>query len=177
MAAGGPGSRPSGRNLGRLTASTDAHAADWILALRDFDYTVGSIVPPVFDAYARVFHPASRRGGETEIPVTWADVAKANGRKMHPAAEWGSITGSWEFQHRSTQPGLWDSAPSTGQLPRELAERLVGILSRNAENRDRGQPRASVFEQSANDGHMNWENRPPNQWRHDAPMFHHRCEE
>jgi hypothetical protein len=38
-----------------------AAIADWIVAgVRDFDYTVGSIVPAVFDAYARVFHPASR---------------------------------------------------------------------------------------------------------------------
>jgi hypothetical protein len=99
---------------------------------------VGSIVPPVFEAYARVFHPASRRSDDDKIPVRWAEVAMANGREMHPAAEWGSITGSWAFQHRSTQPGIWDEPPSTGTLPRKLAQRLLAILSDHTVDRDDG---------------------------------------
>jgi len=126
-------SRP---HLGRLSASSDIDAATWILvALRDFDGTVGSIVPPVFEAYARIFHPASRAAGDDQLSVRWADVAEANGREMHPAAEWGSIAGSWKYQ---TQPGLWDGPPSTGELPNDVAKRLVAVLSAHTDDPNHG---------------------------------------
>jgi hypothetical protein len=124
------------QRLRRLTACRDAASAAWIIAaVRDFDFTVGSIVPPVFDAYARIFHPPSRGRYGQESPVRWADVAKANRRQMHPAAEWGSITGSWAFQ---AQPGIWDAPPSTGGLPRQLASLLAAILSAHTSDRDQG---------------------------------------
>jgi hypothetical protein len=130
-------SQPSDRQLGGLSASPDVQAAAWIsVALCDFDGTVGSVVPPVFETYARVFHPASRGSGDEQAAVRWAEVAAANGREMHPAAEWGSITGSWEYQHNSSQPGLWDEAPSTGQMPMQVACRLAAILSKHTEEAD-----------------------------------------
>jgi len=128
--------RSSQPHLGRLSASSDVDAATWILVgLRGFDGTVGSIVPPVFEAYARIFHPASRGTGDDQITVRWADVAEANGREMHPAAEWGSITGSWKHQD---QPGLWDRPPSTGELPDGIAQRLVAVLSAHTDQPDHG---------------------------------------
>lgn len=136
------GSSPAQAEPGQLGASPDADAAAWILAsIRDFDYTVGSIVPPVFDAYARVFHPASRGRGDEEIAVSWAEVAQANGREMHAAAEWGSITGSWGYQ---SQPGVWDEPPATGRLPRAVAQRLVTILAEQTD--DPGQAFFGVWE-------------------------------
>jgi hypothetical protein len=64
-----------------LSAVSDTEAADWVVAgVRDFDGTVGSVVPAVFDAYARVFHPASRSAGAGEAEVRWAEVAAANTR-------------------------------------------------------------------------------------------------
>ena len=133
------GAAPAGsspvQQLGRLSAAPDADAGAWILAaIRDFDYTVGSIVPPVFDAYARVFHPASRGRGGDGTAVSWAEVAHANGRAMHAAAEWGSITGSWDYQYRATQPGLWDDPPATGELPCEVGQRLVAVLSEHTDD-------------------------------------------
>jgi hypothetical protein len=120
----------SQQRVGRLSPARDVHGAAWVLAgLRDFEYTVGSEIPLVFEAYARVFHPAWRSTGENEVAVRWAEVAEANDRTMHSAAEWVSITGSWEHQYHSIQPGLWDEAPSTGKLPREVAHRLAGILA------------------------------------------------
>lgn len=129
-------SRLAGCMLGGLTAVPDARAAGWISSrIRSFDHTVGSIVPPGFDAYARVFHPAYVRSGDREVTVRWASVAAANGREMHAAAEWVSITGSWKYQHGSTQPGVWDRAPATGRLPRIIAERLSIVLSRRMADR------------------------------------------
>lgn len=47
--------------------------------------------PRVFDAYARVFHPASdERGNE----VTWAEVARRHGRTAHPEMQWHQIVGT-----------------------------------------------------------------------------------
>lgn len=129
-----------------FTPACDAVAAGWVVAnLRD-GHDVGSIVPACFESYARVFHPAFRRLGATAEPseaspegespresselVRWAEVAAANGRCMHRAAEWGSITGSWDYQYRRTQPGLWDSPPPTGSLPALTARALVTVLAR-----------------------------------------------
>jgi hypothetical protein len=90
--------------------------------VRDFDGTVGSVVPATFESYARVFHPAERDDG---IEVRWAEVASADDRVMHPAAEWGSLTRSWQMQG---QPGLCHQ-PSTGKLPERLAKRLPELLA------------------------------------------------
>lgn len=117
---------------GLLTAAADASPAEWVIAgVRDFAYDVGSIVPATFAAYARVFHPAVRGEGGGAAEVRWAEVAQANGRVMHPAAEWGSITGSWDYQYSRSQPGIWDYPPSTGELPAEVAARLAAVLSRH----------------------------------------------
>src|ERR1700730_3107084 len=122
------------RRLDVLSAASDADAAYWAAAgVRNFDGTVGSVVPAVFDAYARVFHPASRHTGASEVEVRWARVAAANGRVMHPAAEWGSLTGSWESHE---QPGLWDQAPRSGELPETSAMRLAAVLAKYTKSSD-----------------------------------------
>jgi hypothetical protein len=115
---------------------TDAGSADWIVqGVRD-DYTVGSLVPTVFEDDARVFHPASRdhRIGDESIEVRWADVASANNRTMHPAAEWGSLTGSWQLQE---QPEQWNQEPRTGKLPKRLAKNLAELLAGHTRTSDR----------------------------------------
>ena len=119
----------------------------WIAeALRPFaDHVVGSLVPPVFEAYARVFHPAVRYpddwdlGAGTDEPdedVTWAEVAAFNGRTAHPAMEWTSITGSWEFRGNDDQPGLWNDAPAEGHVPVAVAERMAAVLARHTTTPD-----------------------------------------
>ncbi|MGB9302623.1 MAG: hypothetical protein WCB92_02800 [Mycobacterium sp.] len=94
----------------------------WITdAIHPFEYDVASLVPPVFEAYARVFHPAYEIGH----PVSWKTLAEANNRSAHPAMEWGSLVGSWDLR---TQPGLWDQRPDTGRLPVPTAQALSRIL-------------------------------------------------
>ncbi len=94
----------------------------WITdAIHPFEYDVASLVPPVFEAYARVFHPAYQIGH----PVSWKTLAEANNRVAHPAMEWGSLVGSWDLR---AQPGLWDQRPDTGRLPVPTAEALSRIL-------------------------------------------------
>ncbi|MEU4835005.1 hypothetical protein [Streptosporangium sp. NPDC023615] len=139
-------------SVNELTLQTDARPADWVVAaVRDFeDHVVGCLVPPVFGAYARVFHPARRtvegagrtegsgkaegsgRTGDAEgaeQEVTWTEVARANGRTPHPAMQWPSITGSWRFLREDGQPGIWDDLPAVGSLPMRQAARLVHLLS------------------------------------------------
>ena len=116
----------------------DVTAGDWIAeGLREQAAgTVAALVPPVFEAYARVFHPAVRYpdddlGTEPDEDVTWAEVAAANRRTAHPAMEWASITGSWEYRGEDDQPGLWNDAPAEGHLPTQTAQRLAAVLARH----------------------------------------------
>jgi len=117
-----------------LTAARDVSVADWFSrSARDWG-TVHSMVPPVFEAWARVFHPASlyergRLGDPAPTDgreVSWSEVAAANGRTMHGAAEWGQLTGSWRIEE---QECLWNREPETGQTPGRQALRLASILA------------------------------------------------
>jgi hypothetical protein len=104
---------------------------EWITeAVHQFQYDVASLVPSIFEAYARVFHPAYRRvhpaPDPREIPISWQAVAKANDRVAHPVMEWGSLVGSWSTQK---QPGLWDRRPDTGRLPVHATKELSRILN------------------------------------------------
>src|SRR3954469_10752465 len=125
------------RSLGRFLPVQVAWIAEGLLPWSE--HRVGSLVPCGFEAYARVFHPAVRYpddelfGIDSDDPdedVTWAEVAAFNGRTAHPAMEWASITGSWEFQGNDDQPGLWNDAPAEGHLPVSVARDLTAVLAR-----------------------------------------------
>jgi hypothetical protein len=106
----------------------DVSPGRWIAeAVRD-DATVGALVPPVFEAYARVFHPAARYVGDDDVDVSWAEVAAANATVAHPAMEWGSITGLLEFFDAADQSPLWDGAPARGHLPEHVARLVAAVL-------------------------------------------------
>ena len=123
------------RRLGSFVWQEDVSPADWVVeAVRPWGSgapaTVGSLLPPLFAAYGRLFHPAHRRLDDgTEAPVTWKQVAESNGRQSHPAMEWVAITGSWDYHERETQPSLWDQYPSSGSLPLVEAARLDHTLT------------------------------------------------
>src|SRR5688572_28259398 len=51
----------------------DTSPGAWIAAaVHDSLADMGSLVPPVFEAYARVFHPAVRYDGDDDVEVPWA---------------------------------------------------------------------------------------------------------
>jgi hypothetical protein len=111
-----------------LVAAADARAADWLVAgVRCFDYTVGSIVPTGFEAYARIFHPARSGVGAEQVAVRWSEVAAANDRVMHAVAEWGSLTADWREPRRLAE--MWDEEPRTGSLDADLAGPLGEVLA------------------------------------------------
>lgn len=130
-----------------------AQGGTWILEATHGWANVHSLVPDVFERYARIFHPAMREADERDLPllgpheaktgapvrtrgdglvwceVTWAEVAQANGRAAHAAMEWTAITGSYEFDWHGMQPGIWDRVPQRGSLPLRLARRLCDHLA------------------------------------------------
>jgi hypothetical protein len=111
-------------------AETDLSLAAWVpeaLTGRR-EGTVAALVPPVFEAYARVFHPAVRYRGDDDVDVSWAEVAAANRATAHPLMEWGSLTGSMEFFGDDNQSPLWDDAPALGHLPEHLAAVVAAVL-------------------------------------------------
>lgn len=113
-----------------IEPAQDRRPAAWLTrAAGDFG-TLHSMVPDVFAAYARVFHPAAL----CEHEVRWAAVAAANGRTMHGAAEWGQLTGSWRLE---AQDGLWDSQPRHGHTPERQALRMAAVLARHTETPQR----------------------------------------
>lgn len=116
-------------SVGGLIESTDMRTADWVVSgVRDFDHTVGSLVPAGFAAHARLFHPAYQGQSQRLEEVRWRDVALRNGRVAHAGMEWTAITGSWRFARGDSQPGLWDHPPREGSLPVPQAARLAKLL-------------------------------------------------
>ena len=112
----------------------DASVAQWIVdSIHPFGQDIGSVVPPCFDAYARVFHPAGKGEGDEWTTVRWSDIAAANGKVIHPEMQFTSIVPRDCFDEpglhsRGGQRGLWDWAPSEGELPEHLAVALAGAL-------------------------------------------------
>jgi hypothetical protein len=113
---------------------SDLSPAAWLPAALAPGATVASLVPPLFAAYARVFHPAVPYAGDDDVEVGWAAVAAANGTRAHPLMQWGSVTGSLEYFENDDQAPLWHCAPARGHLPVAVAERLVAVLRRHTED-------------------------------------------
>lgn len=99
--------------------------AQWLVErLTIFGEDVLSIVPSGFEAYARVFHPASRVTHETEVPIRWAEVAALTGRTAHRAMQWASLKGTGSIIHDETalEAGdVWTREPEMGTLPLSVA--------------------------------------------------------
>jgi hypothetical protein len=118
--------------IGDYATAPDAAPAGWVTAgLRGFASSVLSVVPVGFPAYARIFHPAQRRDGVGWKPVSWREVAAANGRVAHRAMQWCGLVGccSLSGDDCRPQPGVWDVEPAVGQLPRDLAIVLAEVLA------------------------------------------------
>ena len=117
--------------LGTVPIHPDPSVGEWVVAGREGQpqASVGALVPPVFQAYVRIFHPAYRYVGDHDLEVTWAEVAEANGTRAHPLMQWPAITGGWEYLTEDSQPPTWDGAPAEGHLPAQVAPRLAAVLA------------------------------------------------
>jgi hypothetical protein len=144
-----------------LTLVDRPDAGDWVVSGTHGWGEVHSLVPQVFEAYARVFHPAYRyvetaehaqRAGPTSVrmipganhpvlvhhrEVRWTEVAEANDRVAHPAMDWAKLTGEHRFRHGGEQPGIWDQSPALGTLPLRHTQRLCELLAGYTQTADR----------------------------------------
>jgi hypothetical protein len=74
-------------------------------------------VPEVYEAYARIFHPASDRESNR---VRWAEVAEARGKTAHREMQWESLVAGSE----------WDGQePMTGWIDVDDLDALCQILA------------------------------------------------
>ncbi len=114
----------------------DPAPADWIAdRLHPFGQDVGSVIPEGFEAYARLFHPASIREAEGERSVSWAEVAVANARIVHPEMQWPNISGHHHYSGASID-GLFDHEPDD-TLPADYAHALAEVLANHTTTPDR----------------------------------------
>lgn len=94
-------------------------------------------VPKGFEAYARVFHPASDATGR---PVSWAEVAKACGTTPHREMQWHAILGLRDADElrSSYRPGdgsgvKWEgSDPPIGPIDIDTLDALCEVLADHA---------------------------------------------
>ncbi|WP_374969664.1 hypothetical protein [Terrabacter sp. BE26] len=102
-----------------LSRLTDPHAGDWVNERLLGDHfpgvPVGSVVPTGFPRVVRVFHPA---GGKT-----WAQVAAANDRTMHPLAQWCGICPDFDGTSR-----VGDDDPEEGSMPPDVQAAVIDHL-------------------------------------------------
>ncbi len=115
----GSGSRATQR------PALDDDAAGWIrIHRRPFDdYSVGSLVPVVFERYARVLHPAWAGPNQR---VRWDAVAAWSGRTIHALAQWDLLSRPLG----EARPGCpFGQPPTGGGLPHEQLVELVDVLA------------------------------------------------
>lgn len=106
----------------------DAVAAAWIAPrLVEQFGAVCRTIPTGFDAYARILHPVDP-GGSARL--RWAEVAEANGRIMHPLAQFERIS-TPAPGHRVPIPLHDTQSPTTGDLKPEALRALCEILARH----------------------------------------------
>lgn len=110
-----------------LMVVNGAEAGAWIAPRLEggFGGKVEQQVPNGFDAYVRVFHPASDGDGN---PVTWAEVAQALGRTAHREMQWHKLVGSDDPPEMtgSEWPG---GNPSPGEMEPETLAALCDVLA------------------------------------------------
>lgn len=96
--------RREGRPMGPVL-SGEAAPATWLQeGIVGFGESVASLLPCVFEGYARVFHPALATIGGGQRPIRWDTVARALGTHSPPADAVGQYFG------RRTQCGLESGA-------------------------------------------------------------------
>jgi hypothetical protein len=109
-----------------LKAVDGAEAGAWIEpALGGEIGAVTDQVPKLFEAYARIFHPASDDKGNH---VTWAEAARRLGRVAHPEMQWHQIVGTADTF--GIEGSNWSgSIPALGEMEIEDLDRLCAVLA------------------------------------------------
>lgn len=111
-----------------MRLADDVAAARWVSDwVHPFAQDVGSLVPPIFESYARILHPARRGDGTL---VRWRDIAEAKGTTLHPLAQLEHLTGlRWPGAHQDGLDGVYDEPPAEGSLDPSVLGALVDVLA------------------------------------------------
>ncbi len=121
-----------------LEPVTDLTAAAWVEeALGEWParpFHVRDLVPPVFDAYARVLHRTRRPADGGPPTGTWAERAAALGRDLGPETTWRTLLGTAPYE------GGMDHGPDEGSLNESEVAKLVEFLGTHTAD-----PRACWF--------------------------------
>ncbi|HSI81845.1 MAG TPA: hypothetical protein VK919_14475 [Solirubrobacterales bacterium] len=109
----------------RPEPTTDVSPARWLEEeIGEFASGVRALIPPRFEAYARILHPAgSADGGD----VSWQEVAAWSGRRMHALAQFEAISRPAAGSGSGPRPFEYD--PLDGEPDPELLEALCEILA------------------------------------------------
>ncbi|OZE33243.1 MULTISPECIES: hypothetical protein [unclassified Rhodococcus (in: high G+C Gram-positive bacteria)] len=118
----------------------DASPGDWIAqALPSFEYTIGSLVPPIYTLYSRVLHPAARIDRDTgeRISVRWADVAAHTGGVIHQTVEWESLLHAGRLAGSGDgSDDVWNEEPDKGDMPEQQFAALAEVLVQHTSTPD-----------------------------------------
>lgn len=102
----------------------------WTERLHPFAMDVGSVIPDVFEAYARVFHPVDD-GGRAR---TWAAIAAENGRIVHAEMQLHEIARPVGAPRRDGDAR--DGRVRWGSLPTPELQTLSGLLAHHTSTPD-----------------------------------------
>ncbi|MFT3865574.1 MAG: hypothetical protein QM729_14990 [Solirubrobacterales bacterium] len=111
----------------RLEQVDGAVAGAWIKPALEGDWggRVKNLVPQIYEAYARIFHPAT---DEAHRPVTWEEVTRRLGTVAHREMQWHAIVGSWDSLNFTDK--RWPGGdPDTIEPPTEVIDALCPILA------------------------------------------------
>ncbi|ROO87198.1 hypothetical protein EDD29_4792 [Actinocorallia herbida] len=113
----------------------DVRAADWLVeALDHAEYTVASLLPRGYAAYARILHPAEGSGRR----VRWSEVARWSGHDLTPETQFGSLSKplrgagprpSSKRRRARSAPRPFTGVPRDGSLPEPELATLCAILA------------------------------------------------
>lgn len=119
---------------GKLVQVDGVAAGAWIEPRLDgWGGKVKAQIPQVYDAYARIFHPASDEKGN---PVTWEHVASALGSIAHREMQWHAIVGSYDSS--GFEGSKWSGGdPSISGLDQEPLAALCAVLERHISGPER----------------------------------------
>ena len=116
-----------------LRLHPDGSPAEWLdKYLAGIGPDVRSLIPEIYESYARVLHPAERNHEGVEEDVSWAEVATHYGKRIHPEVQWRSFEVAGATTKDATAFEIFD--PSEGSLPKRQVAPLATLLARHTTN-------------------------------------------
>lgn len=122
---------------GALRVETDVSSARWVQEALHYDGTVATLVPPIFDAYARILHPATLETpsgadawGNVQYDaseISWADADALIGGRVGDE-RWTAWQQRFGDDPHELRDGRRVLAPHVGDIPVGLLAELATVL-------------------------------------------------